>query len=181
MRNKAVKAYLRAVRRRLVCGRDSRARLIRRLEQMTDDLLEENPDANLIEAFGPLEALAADMLGTCPEAEVGRTRTRLTWMRRGLAAALVLVAAASCLFGYYMHKTQGGTVIITTTIYKDGPAPSFWNNVENGECVVQYQTEEDNDEKNPIQPSGSDAMSQHSITDYFSRFTSHIKFVHNLV
>ncbi len=181
MRNKAANAYLRAVRRRLVCGRDSRARLIRRLEQMTDDLLEEAPDADLSAAFGPPEALAADMLGTCPEAELYRARTRRTWMRRGLAAALVLVAVASCVFGYYMHKTQGGTVIITTTIYKDGPAPSFWNNVENGECVVQYQTEEDNDEKTPIQPSGNDAMSQHIIADYSSRFTSHVKFLYNLV
>lgn len=124
MRNKAAKAYLRAVRRRLVCGRDSRARLIRRLEQMTDDLLEEAPDADLSAAFGPPEALAADMLGTCPEAELCRARTRRTWMRRGLAAALVLVAVASCVFGVYMKKTKGGRVEIVTTIYKDGPRPS---------------------------------------------------------
>ena len=150
MRNKAAKAYLRAVRRRLVCGRDSRARLIRRLEQMTDDLLEEAPDADLSAAFGPPEALAADMLGTCPEAELYRARTRRTWMRRGLAAALVLVAVASCVFGVYMHKTKGGRVEIVTTIYKDGPRPSATPDPDaiyhvEGEAVI-YDSEKDSND-----------------------------------
>lgn len=152
MRNK--QAYLRAVRRRLICGRDRRARLIHRLDHMVDDLLEERPDADLFEAFGPPEALAADLLDGCPEAELHRARARRVWTRRSLAAALVLVAVASCVFGVYMHKTQGGTVIITTTIYEDGPAPAFWNDVKNGECIVNYQLEEDGNEK----ASGNDVV-----------------------
>lgn len=141
MRNKAAKAYLRAVRRRLVCGRDSRARLIRRLEQMTDDLLEEAPDADLSAAFGPPEALAADMLGTCPEAELYRARTRRTWMRRGLAAALVLVAVASCVFGVYMKKTKGGRTETETRIYITGE-PTDWPDLDNGEIRIRDHTQE---------------------------------------
>lgn len=141
MRNKAAKAYLRAVRRRLCCGRDSRARLIGRLEQMTDDLLEEAPDADLSAAFGPPEALAADMLGTCPEAELYRARTRRDWMLRGLAAALVLVAAASCIFGMYMKKTKGGRTETETRIYITGE-PTDWPDFENGEIRIRDHTQE---------------------------------------
>lgn len=171
MRNKAANAYLRAVRRRLVCGGDSRARLIRRLEQMTDDLLEEAPDADLSAAFGPPEALAADMLGTCPEAELYRARTRRTWMRRGLAAALVLVAVASCVFGVYMHKTKGGRVEIVTTIYKDGPAPAFWNDVENGECIEQYHIEEGADENAPVKTFDYFPVSRYVFTSCISYYS----------
>ena len=181
MRNKAANAYLRAVRRRLVCGGDSRARLIRRLEQMTDDLLEEAPDADLSAAFGPPETLAADMLGTCPEAELYRARTRRTWMRRGLAAALVLVAVASCVFGVYMKKTKGGRVEITTTIYKDGPAPAFWNDIENGEGTIVYHFEEDEHEKDSAEPSRNNALFQHTFIDCLSYFAGYAHSRNNLV
>lgn len=116
------------------------------LDQMAHTLSLDNPaptTADLIAAFGPPEALAAELLEQCPEGEVAQVRKHRVWVWRGLAAALVLITVSSCVYGYYMRQTKGGRVEIITRIYETGPHPSFWDDMENEEGRIRYQIKED--------------------------------------
>ena len=79
-------AYCRAVRRRLICPAEDRARLTERLEAMTAAFAEENPSATARDwqtAFGSPEALAEELLSECDPQVLVKTRRRRSWLLRG--------------------------------------------------------------------------------------------------
>lgn len=100
MENKAVRQYLRQVKRALPWG-GIRTQLMERASAMLAGYIQEYPEAQydtLTSAFGPVQGFAQEMLSTLEPQAVARARARQRRLCRGgvtvLVLALIAVAAA---------------------------------------------------------------------------------------
>lgn len=101
MENKAVRQYLRQVKRALPWG-PVRTQLMERANAMLTGYIQEDPEAQydtLTSAFGPAQGFAQEMLSTLEPQAVARARARQRRLCRGGVAAVILALialAAAC-------------------------------------------------------------------------------------
>lgn len=110
--------YLARVRRCLTCSAVSRQRLLGQADQMVEDFLQENPEADaaaLTAAFGRPREFAAQMLDTLEPGEVDAARKRRQRLCQGgvLALILALIAVAAIWF----FRWRGLREIIPEDVY----------------------------------------------------------------
>ena len=111
--DKGLKRYLVRLRRALVCPKADRERLFSRGKTMAEEFCAEDPRAGyeeLVRAFGEPKDFAAEMLAQLDPAEVERAGKRRRYIRRGLAAAVLLVLI-SCSIYWAVKWTKAQEII----------------------------------------------------------------------
>lgn len=105
--DKAVKRYLAQLRRALTCAREDRERLFSRGRTMVEEFWAETPNAHyedLVTAFGQPKDFAAEMLSQLDPGEVERAGRQRKYIRRGAAAAVIIILALLSVFWYFRYE-----------------------------------------------------------------------------
>lgn len=105
--DKAVKRYLAQLRRALTCGKADRERLFAQSRAMVEGFEEENANAryeDLVTAFGQPKDFAAEMLSQLDPGEVERAGRQRKYIRRGAAAAVIIILALLSVFWYFRYE-----------------------------------------------------------------------------
>lgn len=111
----SIKKYRRSLRRHLRCRRSTKALLMERFSDYQNRVLEEYPEPTteqLVQAFGPPEAMARELLEEVPPQEQTKyRRNRLVWrICAGILATLLI------LFAFYSFFLKSIPVEVNKTI-----------------------------------------------------------------
>ncbi|MGM9641055.1 MAG: hypothetical protein ACI3V3_06780 [Faecousia sp.] len=102
----SIKKYRRSLRRRLRCRRSTKALLMERFSDYQSRVLEEYPEPTteqLVQAFGPPEAMARELMEEVPPQEQTKYRRNRIVCRIcvGVLAVLLILLVA---YGYYQKS-----------------------------------------------------------------------------
>lgn len=104
---KDAKRYLRAVKRHLICSRETRARLMKLTSRAVNACLDDDPDkpySALVCDIGEPKAFAESLLGRIPASEIenARKKRRFRFYATIISVAVVVVTAFTALAGFYL-------------------------------------------------------------------------------
>lgn len=115
MENRAANRYLGKVKRRLMCPRAHRERLLGRCREMVTGYLEETPDADyarLTAAFGTPEEYAGELLASLDAAAVAVARERRKFLRIGAVVSVLACLVLVCVYWYAQYSAAKNITIL---------------------------------------------------------------------
>ena len=115
MENRAANRYLGKVKRRLMCSRAHRERLLGRCREMVTGYLEETSDADyarLTAAFGTPEECAGELLASLDAAVVAVARERRKFLRIGAVVSVLACLVLVCVYWYAQYSAANNITIL---------------------------------------------------------------------
>lgn len=115
MENRAANRYLGKVKRRLMCSRAHRERLLGRCREMVTGYLEETPDADyarLTAAFGTPEECAGELLASLDAAVVAVARERRKFLHIGAVVSVLACLVLVCVYWYAQYNAAKNITVV---------------------------------------------------------------------